>query len=40
MESKSEKEYRDEIFKNKDKYPNLYQLEVRRNRWQFKNRGY
>lgn len=36
MESKNEKEYRDEVFKNKEMYPNLFDLESKKNRWNFK----
>ena len=35
-----EKEYRDTIFKNREDYPNLYQLEIRKNRWKFKQQNW
>lgn len=36
MESKGEKEYREAVFKNKETYPNLFELETKKNRWKFK----
>lgn len=36
MEEKHEKEYREEVLNNKDVYPNLYNIEIKKNRWSFK----